>query len=129
PAVGIVARFADWIIGDHVIDEVFLAGVAQLMRFVRPEDEGVARHELSSAAFVTDASFAGNDQIKLPLRRMRVIRKSWFPRRNSIPFQIKWMTLRQIERSRFAPECFRNSFERHGVFPARRLPRLLFNLV
>src|SRR5437762_6392663 len=115
-------------IGTQVIDELFLSEVTHFMQFLSPEDVGVAMHELSCAAFVTDASFAGNDQIKLPLRRMRVIRKSWFPRRNSIPFQIKWMTLRQIERARFAPERFRNSPEGHHVFSAGRLPRFLFDL-
>src|SRR5205823_13694746 len=39
------------------------------------------------------------------------------------------MTLGQIEGGRLASECFRNSFERDGVFSAWRLPCFFFDLV
>src|SRR6266480_4347096 len=99
------------------------------MRFVRPKNECVTGNDFHCAILVTHGAVAAHDEIKLPLCRVRVVRKSWFPGRNSIPFQIEWMTLRQIERSWFAPERFRNSFEGRCVFPARRLPRLFFDLV
>jgi hypothetical protein len=37
--------------------------------------------------------------------------------------------LGQVERSRLASQRFRNSFEGDSVFSARRLPRLLFDVV
>src|SRR5437764_3524580 len=37
------------------------------------------------------------------------------------------MTLGQIERGRLASDCFRNSFERNGIFTAGRLPWLFFD--
>ena len=39
------------------------------------------------------------------------------------------MPLGQVERSWLASERFRNSFEGDGVFPARRLPRFLFDVI
>src|SRR6266403_2250193 len=106
-----------------------MAGVGQLVRFVGTKNKSVAGHDFSRATPVTNRSLAGNDQIKLPLRRVRVVREIALPGRHAVPFQIEWMSLGQIERSRFAPECFRNSLERYGVFPAERLPRFLFYLV
>src|SRR5207248_11032298 len=99
------------------------------MRFIGLENKGVASHNFGRPLLVTNASFSRDNQIELPLRRMRVIRKSSFLGRHSIPFQIKWMTLGQIKRSRFASERFGNSFERHGIFSAWRFPRLLLDFV
>ena len=39
----------------------------------------VASHDISRAVFVTNAALPGDDQVKLPLRRMRVVRKILFP--------------------------------------------------
>jgi hypothetical protein len=99
------------------------------MRFVGPKDECVAGYDFSHAICVTNAAFPGNDQIKLPLRGVCVVREIRFPWRHAIPFQIERLTLRQIERLGIAPQGFRNSFEGHSVFPAGRLPRLFFDLV
>src|SRR5205085_1359952 len=58
-----------------------------------------------------------------------MIRKINFARRNARPFQIERVSLRQIGRSRFASERFRNAFERRRVFRFRRLPRVFLDLV
>src|SRR5205814_8175037 len=60
---------------------------------------------------------------------MRVIGEILFSGRHPIPFQIKRLTLRQVERSGLTPQCFRNSFEGDGILPARRLPSLFLNVV
>src|SRR5206468_5425936 len=120
-AVWIVVRLADWIVCDHVINEVFLARINQLMRFVGAEDECVSGHDFSHTILVTNAPLSRDDQIELPLRRMCVIWKSWISWGHSIPLQIKWMTPGQIKRGRTASECFRNSPKRRGIFPTGRL--------
>src|ERR1043166_9437378 len=99
------------------------------MRLVGTENERVSRPDFSRTILVTNASLSRNHQVKLPLCRMCVVRKICFPGWYSIPFQIKWMTLRQIERVRYASERFRNSFERHCVSSARRLPRFFLDFV
>src|SRR5206468_12862165 len=99
------------------------------MRFVRSENERIAGYDIRRTIFVAHVPLARNNQIKLPLRRVCMIRKIWFSGRNAVPFEIERMTLGQIEGGRLASECFRNSFERDGVFSARRLPCLFFDLV
>ena len=99
------------------------------MRFVGPEDKCIASHDLSCAIFVSNASLPRDDQVKLPLRRVCVVRKIWFSGRHPTPFHIKWMALGINRGTRFASECFRNSFERNGVFSAWRLPWFFFDLV
>src|SRR4026208_2494464 len=64
--IRIVERFADGIISNHIINEVFLTGVAKLMRFIWPENERVSRPNLSCTILVTHAPFSRDYQIKLP---------------------------------------------------------------
>src|SRR6266478_1174168 len=118
-----------WDYLNDVINEVFRAGVNKLMRFVRPEDECIAGYDLCLTILMTDISLARNDQVKLPLCRVRVVRKIWFARSHAIPFQIERMPLGQIERIRIASQRFRNSFEAHGVFSTWRLPCCFFDVV
>src|SRR4029079_18026341 len=61
PAVRIVARFADWIVCDHIINEVFLAGIAKLMGFVRSENQCVSRHNFRCTILMTNAPLPGDD--------------------------------------------------------------------
>src|SRR5439155_24767501 len=51
-----------------------------------------------------------------------------FPRRHARPFQIKRMSLREIERIRIASKRDGDPLEMRGVLSARRLPRLLFDV-
>src|SRR5439155_14509662 len=99
------------------------------MRFVRAEDERVVSADFRSAILVANSTLTRNNQIEFPLGRVRVVRKIWFPRRHAIPFQIKWMTLGQIERGRLASQRFRNSLEGDDIFSCRRLPRLFVDVV
>src|SRR5882757_1305891 len=59
--VGIVGRFADWIVRDHIINEVFLTGIDQLMRFVRPENKRNSGHDISCTILVTNAPLPRDD--------------------------------------------------------------------
>ena len=99
------------------------------MRFVGTEDERVTGRNVGLAVLVANTAFSGNDQIQFPLSRVRVVREIAFSWWDPAPFQIERMALRQIERRRLAPQCFRNSFEKHGVFSAWRLPGLFFDVV
>src|SRR3954462_5140736 len=98
------------------------------MRLVWAENERVAGHDFGPAILVANSAFSGNHQIQLPLGRVCVIREVALSCRHSAPFQIKRMPLGKAERSRLAPQRFRNYFKRDGVFSARRLPRVLFDL-
>ena len=98
------------------------------MRLVRAENERVAGHHFDPAILVANSGFSGNDQIQLPLSRVRVVREIAFSRRHPVPLQIKRVSLGQIERSRLSSQCFGNSLEGDCVFSAWRLPRLLFDL-
>src|SRR4249919_1042752 len=99
------------------------------MRFVWTEDERVAGHNFGPAVFVANSTFSGNHQIQFPLGRVRVVREVALSCRHPTPFQIKWVPLGKVERSRFASQCFRNSFKGDGIFSAWRLPGILFDFV
>src|SRR5438874_13749579 len=99
------------------------------MRFVRPEDERIASDNFGGSIFMANIPLARNNQVKLRLRRVCMVRKISFSRRHPIPFQIKRLTLRQVERSGLAPQCFRNSFEGDRVLSARRVPCFFFDFV
>ncbi len=129
PAVGIIGRFADRVVCDHVVNEVFVARVNHLMRFVRSEDESIAGYDLNSTVFMANSPFARNNQIQFPLGRVRMIGEIGFSRRHATPFQIERMSFGQIERGRLAPKRFGNSLERDGVLSARRAPWVFVDLV
>src|SRR5439155_20823801 len=57
-----------------------------------------------------------------------MIGKIVFPRRHARPFQIKRMSLRQIERIRIASKRDGEPFEMRGVLSTRRLPRLFLDV-
>ncbi len=91
------------------------------MRFVWTEDEHVAGHDFGRAVFVANSAFSGIHQIQFPLGRVGVVREVALSCGHQAPFQIKRMTLGKIERSRFASQRFRNSFERDNVFSAEAI--------
>jgi len=66
PTVRIISRFTDRIIRDHIIREIVLAGVADLVRFIGPEDKRVAGDNVSFSTFITHTAFAADDEIKFP---------------------------------------------------------------
>src|SRR4030095_11961155 len=112
-----------------IVNEIFGTRVDNLMRLVWPEDERVSRHNFVPAIFVTNGAASRNHQIQFPLCRVRVVRKIGFSRWHPVPFEVKRMPLREVERSRLASQRFRNSFEGDSEFTTRRLPRLLFDFV
>ena len=65
--VGVVARVADWIVRDDVVNEIFVAVVARLMRLAWSEEKGVAWADFARAAFVAHLSATRNNQIKFEL--------------------------------------------------------------
>src|SRR5439155_21039470 len=75
PAIWKIGRFTDRIVGDNVIDQIFLAGICDLVRLVRRKNVGVASGHFHCAVLVADAAFAGDDKVEFPLRRMRMIRE------------------------------------------------------
>src|SRR5437879_12150860 len=99
------------------------------MRFVRPKDERIASHYFGGSIFMTNTPLARNNQVKLPLRRVCVVRKIGFSGGQPIPFEIERMTLGQVARAWFAPQRFRTSLERAGILPTRRLPRFYVDFV
>src|SRR6188508_822001 len=99
------------------------------MRLVWAEDECVAGYDFSPAIFVTNSAFSGNHQIQLPLGGVRMVREVALSCRHSAPFQIKRVSFGKIQRSRFASQCFRNSFKGDDVFSAWRLPWIFFDFV
>src|SRR6266853_5956180 len=129
PAIRKVGGFADRIVGDNVIDQIFLAGICDLVRLVRRKNEGVASGHFCRAVLVAGAAFAGDDKVEFPLRRMRMIWEIRLAGWHTRQFQIKRMPFCQIERVRIAAERFRNSLEGCGVIAARRFPFPIFNVL
>src|SRR5207302_4191251 len=101
-AVGIIAGIpsrpaAARIIGDHVINEILVASVAELVRFTGLKQEGIARLDFSDCVLVAYAAAAGNDQVELGFSRMRVVWTKRLAFRNPHQREIKRMPLREIE--------------------------------
>ena len=61
------------IVGDYVIDKILIAGIAKLMRFARLKQKRVAGSNFGDPVLIPHIAAAGNDEIKLRFRRMRVI--------------------------------------------------------
>ena len=87
------------------------------MRFTRLKEECVTRSHFGHAIFVANVAAAGNDEIKLRFRRMRMIRAKRFAFRNPDQREIERMPLREIERLRLAPKRDGNFFVIRPNFP------------
>src|SRR5437879_4412916 len=77
-AIRIMTGIAARIIGDHIINEIFLARVAELMRLTRSKEKRVAGTDDCRSIFVANASLARHHEIKLRLARVRMIRTKRF---------------------------------------------------
>src|ERR1700730_2671881 len=69
-AVRIVTTIPARIIGDDVINEIFIAGVAKLMRLARSEEKRVPCPHLGGSILVANIAAPGDDEIKFRLRRV-----------------------------------------------------------
>src|SRR5205809_6896495 len=58
--VGVITGIAAGVVGDDVINKIFLTRVRQLMRLAWSEKEAVASAHFSCALLVADAATAGN---------------------------------------------------------------------
>src|SRR5436190_9082455 len=96
--VGVITGIPAGVIGYDVINKIFLTCVRQLMHVAWPEKEAVACAHFSCALLVADAATAGNHQIKLRFRAVRVIGTIGFALRNSHGREIERMPFRQVER-------------------------------
>src|SRR5207253_9057599 len=128
-AVGIKTGIALRVIGDHVINKIFVAGVGELVRFAWLEEEGVARCDDCRSGLVANASATRHDEIKLRLARVRMIRTKRFALRNADQREIERMPLRQIERLRIAPKRHRDILRSPSNLPLRRLLLPFFDVL
>src|SRR5207248_2636596 len=83
-AVGIITGItsrpaAARIIGDHVINEILVASIAELVRFTGLKKEGVARPDFSHFILVAHTAASRDNKIKLRFSRVRVIWAKRFP--------------------------------------------------
>src|SRR5262249_39940021 len=102
--------------------------VAQLMRFAGLKQKRVAGTDLSYTIFVANVAPARHDKIELRFRRVRMIGAKCFTLRDPHQREIKWMTLRQIERFRLAPQRDRNVLHHPVKLPLWRFSLLLGNI-
>ena len=98
------------IIRDHVVNEIIIAGIGELVRFARAEEKRVAQSDLGPTIFVTHLAAPGNNQIKFRLARVRMIRAKRFAFRNAYERKIERMPFAQIERLRIVAEFLGMSF-------------------
>src|SRR6266480_4477248 len=133
PAVGIVTGIARCaaaarIIGNHVVNEVFVTGVAKLMGFAGLKEKGIARSDFSYPVLIANVSPTGNYEVKLRFRRMRVIGTKRLAFRNPHQREIKRMALCQIERVWMTTERDRNVLRHAAKLSLWRLPFLLWDI-
>src|SRR5258706_9344199 len=103
-AVGVVARGAKRIVGDHVVDEVCCAVIADLVGFTRAKKKRVACGYVAGASFMPHASAPCEDHVEFPLCRVRVVGAGRRARRDSHHCQIKGMSLSHVQRSWLASQ-------------------------
>src|SRR5437660_11837396 len=63
-AVGIMTGIAARIVGNYVINKIFIAGVGELMRFSRSEEKRVPRGDDCRSFLVANASASRHHEIK-----------------------------------------------------------------
>src|SRR5579864_4962912 len=97
PAVRIMAHVAARIVRDNVVKEIFIAGVAELMRFPRSKEKRISGSHLGPATFVTNFSATRNNEIHFRFDRMRMIRAKRFPFWNGDESEIERPPLRRIK--------------------------------
>src|SRR5207302_3776962 len=132
-AVGIITGItsrpaAARIIGDHVINEILVASIAELVRFTGLKKEGVARPDFSHSILVAHTAASRDNKIKLRFSRVRVIWAKRFPLRNPHQRKIKRMPLRQVERLRFASKSNGNIFCESPKLPLWGFAFLLWHI-
>jgi hypothetical protein len=98
------------------------------MRFPWLKEKCVARSHFGYPMLVAHLPPARNHQVKLRLSRVRVIGTKEFAFGNSDECQIEWMSLRQMERLRFAPKRDRNVLGNPAKLSFRRFFFLLGNV-
>src|SRR5438046_2171125 len=98
------------------------------MRYTLLKEKCVALPNLSYPILIAHVATPKNNEIKLRLSRMRVVRTKEFAFGNSNQGQIKGMPLRQIERLRFAPKRNGNMFHESPKLSLRRFAFPLWNV-
>src|SRR4029077_9660363 len=101
---------AAWIIRDDVIDEIVIAGVAQLVSLAWLKEKRVSRAYDYRSIFVADAAATRDHEIKLCFSGVGMIRTIRFALWNPDQRQIKRVTFKQIERFRLPPPPVQERF-------------------
>ena len=96
-AIGIVTRFADRVVRDHVVTEVVRSGIGDLVRVAWTKEKRVARSDFCHSSFVAHLAAARDDKIELRLSRVRVIRAERAACGNVSERQIKRVAFCEIE--------------------------------
>ena len=88
-AVRVVGAFADGVIGDDVVDEVFGAVVSYLMCFAGREDKGIAWLNGGGAVIIANKTRSGDDVVEFPLGTMNMEGVVALPRRNGVDLDVE----------------------------------------
>src|SRR2546423_15378034 len=80
-AVGIVGRFANWIVRDEEENEIFRTIIEEGVRLFGLENEGVASFDRRRPVLMPGDALSREHIIKFPLRTVGVIRIGKLPRR------------------------------------------------
>ncbi len=114
--VGIVAAFADGIVGHQEVYKIFGAAVAELVGFAGLEEEGVAGGDFGEAVFITDGAGAGEDEVEFPLGGVEVVGAVGGAGREAVPFQIERMSLEEVGGLGLPAEGFGEAFVEGVIF-------------
>src|SRR5437667_6474126 len=127
-----MTRFADWIVGHHINDEIlprFRVRIRKLMRLSWLKDKRIPRFYWSRPILMPDHSFSRNHMIKLPLRAVRMVRIRALTRWDAADLHVKWVPLPQVRRLRLSSQRLRNLLSRADEFPLWRGPRELLHII
>lgn len=123
PAVGVVPGFAHRIIRNDIKDQVLRAVIDELMRLAWREEKSIPWFNGCETILVSDAAFAGDDVVKLPLGAVRVVGIRSLARRNAADLDIKRMPLQKVRGVWLASQCLRYLFAGTGIFSFSERPR------
>ena len=128
-AIGVMAGFADGVVGYDIENQIALAVVDEGMRLAWLEDEGVARRDGRLAVFVAHETFARNHMVKFPLRAVRMVGVSGFASGHARDFDIERMAFVEVGGIPLATERDGNLLACAAEFSFRRSPRIFFDFV
>ena len=104
PAVRIVARLAERVVGHDVENQILGAVIDELMGLAGLEDECIARLDSRRPILVPDLFRCRRSRDRIPTARCASDRDTGLPRRNAADLDVKRMPLEEIGRERLASE-------------------------